>query len=99
MDLKDVTKDLRDQTAYRIEQRLKEMLRTNPRYRNLDAANQKLILDLIAEEKEKAMKGIKSSGLTIRRKMYDLYQHRLKLGLTYNDLDQIRGLLESFKQN
>ena len=98
MNLKDVTKDLKDQTVYRIEQRLKEMMRTNPRYRNLDKENQKLIFDLITKEKKKAMQGIKTSGLTIRDEMYHLYQDRIKLGLTYGDLDQIKELLESFKE-
>jgi hypothetical protein len=97
MELKDVTKNLRDQTSYRVEQRFKEMMRINPHYRNLDAANQKLILDLITKEKRKAQQGIKTSGYTIREELYHLYQDRIKLGLTYNDLDQIKELLESFK--
>jgi len=97
MDLKDVTSELKDQTNYRVEQRLATMMRTNPRYKNLDAENRELVLNLIEEEKEKARHGIKTSGYTIRKKMYNLYRNRLKLGLTYNDLDQIRDLLESFK--
>jgi len=97
MDLKDVTKDLTEQTAYRIEQRFKEMLRTNPRYRNLNAGNRQLILDLIAKYKDKIRHGIAPSAYTIREDMYHLYENRLKLNLTYNDLDQIRELLASFK--
>lgn len=97
MDLKDVTKDLTDQTAYRLHQRFEEMMRTNPRYKNLDEANQKLILDLIEKYKAKMIHGIKPSRYIIREDMYNLYEHRLKLGLTYNDLDQIRDLLLSFK--
>jgi hypothetical protein len=97
MELKDVTKNLKNQTVYRIEQRFKTMMRTNPRYRNLDKENQKLIFDLIAEEKAKAIHGIKTSGLSIRDDMYHLYQNRIKLGLTYGDLDQIKELLQSFK--
>jgi len=98
MDLKDVTKDLTDQSAYRIRQRFQEMMRTNPHYKNLDQANQELILNLIEKCKEKMMHGIKPSSYTIREDMYNLYEHRLKLGLTYNDLDQIRDLLLSFKE-
>ncbi|QQG52719.1 MAG: hypothetical protein HY931_00600 [Candidatus Falkowbacteria bacterium] len=98
MELKDVTKNLRDQNSYRLEQRFKEMMRTNPRYRNLDKENQKLILDLISRERQKAMHGIKTSGYTIRQELYHLYQDRIKLGLTYHDLDQIKELLESFKE-
>jgi len=94
--LQDITKDLSEQTDYRIEQRLQELLRTNPRYKNLDAANRDLILGLIKKYKEKKREGIKTSQLVVRRDMYNLYQNRLKLKLTYNDLDQIRDLLESF---
>ena len=97
MDLKDVTKDLADQTAYRLEQRFKYMMRTNPRYRNLDSENQKLILNLIEKEKKKSIRGIKTSRFTIRKEMYHLYRNRLKLGLTYNDLDQVKTLLQGFK--
>jgi hypothetical protein len=98
MELKDVTKNLRDQTSYRLEQRFKTMMRTNPRYRNLDPENQKLIMDLIGKERRKAIKGIKTSGYTVREELYHLYQDRIKLGLTYHDLDQIKDLLESFKE-
>lgn len=97
MDLKDVTKNLSDQTNYRIEQRLMEMMRSNPKYRNLDGENRELILKLIEKYKAKAREGIKSSEYTIKEDMYHLYQNRLKLNLTYNDLDQIRDLLFSFK--
>lgn len=97
MDFQDVTKDLKDQTNYRIAQRLEEMMRTNPNYRNLDEGNRELILNLIKKYKEKAQEGIKSSAYTIKEDMYHLYQNRLKLNLTYNDLDQIRELLSSFK--
>ncbi len=92
-----MTKNLSDQTSYRIEQRFDEMMRTNPRYKNLDQANQKIILDLIAKYKAKKIHGIKPSGLTVREDLYHLYENRLKLGLTYNDLDQIKDLLTSFK--
>jgi hypothetical protein len=96
MDLQDVTKDLSEQTDYRIEQRLEELMRTNPHYKNLDGENRELILGLIKKYKEKKREGIKTSHLTVRDDMYHLYQNRLKLKLTYNDLDQIRGLLEKF---
>ena len=72
MDMSDVTKDLTDQTAYRIRQRFEEMMRTNPRYKNLDSANQELILNLIEKYKEKMVHGIAPSAYTIREDMYNL---------------------------
>lgn len=97
MDLTDVTKDLIEQTDYRINQRMKEMFRSNPNFKNLDSDNQKLVFDLIKKYKEKMRHGIKPSAYTIREDMYHLYYNRLKLKLTYLDLDQIRDLLATFK--
>jgi len=98
MDLKTVTKNLQGETDYRIDQRFDELMRRNPRYKNLDADNRKLIMDLIKKYKNKILEHNYPSSLTIRDDMYHLYQDRNKLGLTHNDLNQIRDLLESFKK-
>ncbi|MFA5023629.1 MAG: hypothetical protein WC523_01550 [Patescibacteria group bacterium] len=97
MDLKSIAKDLKDQTDYRLDQRFEELMRKNPRYQNLDAGNRELIFDLLRKYKEKLRHGIKPSRLTVKEDMYHLYQNRLKLNLTYNDLDQIRDLLAGLK--
>ncbi|MFA7087969.1 MAG: hypothetical protein WC146_01360 [Patescibacteria group bacterium] len=99
MNLKDVAKDLTDQTNYRIEQRLAQMMRTNPSFKNLDSGNRDLIMDLIKKYKDKARRGVKTSAYTVREDMYRLYKKRLKLKLSYQDLDQIRDLLNSFKSS
>ncbi|MFA6194225.1 MAG: hypothetical protein WC719_00575 [Patescibacteria group bacterium] len=96
MDLKDVTKDLTSQTDYRITQRMEELMRTNPNYKNLDGANRELVLSLIKKYKEKIRKGIRPSGLTVREDKYHLYENRVKLGLTHYDLEQINKLLDGF---
>ncbi len=96
MDLKDITKNLTDQTDYRITQRMEELMRTNPNYKNLDGANRELVLSLIKKYKEKIRKGIKPSGLTVREDKYHLYENRIKLGLTPYDLEQINKLLDGF---
>ena len=36
MDFNDVTKDLLDKNEHELEQRFDELMRSNPRYRNLD---------------------------------------------------------------
>jgi len=98
MDLQSVTKNLKDQTNYRIDQRFDELMRRNPRYKNLDEDNRELIMDLIKKYKKKILEHANPSSLTIRQDLYHLYQNRIKMGLTYNDLDQIKDLLESFKK-
>ncbi len=97
MPLKEVAKDLGKQTEYRIDQRMDALMRRNPRYRHLDKDNQDLIKDLLEKYKVKKRKGISISGLSVRRDMYSLYHNRIKLGLTLNDLDDVRDLLTSLK--
>lgn len=97
MSLQEITKDLGKQTEYRLDQRFDTLLRRNPRYRHLDSGDQQIIKDLLEKYKEKKRKGISISGLSVRRDMYSLYHNRIKLGLTLNDLDDIRDLLTSLK--
>jgi len=98
MDFTNVTKDLKDLTDYRLQQRFDELMRTNPRYNNLGPDNRKLIMDLIHKYKQKLIDHSYPSDYTIREDMYNLYENRIKLGLTQLDLDQIRTLLQSFKK-
>lgn len=98
MNLQSITDDLKDTTDYRLDQRFDKLMRTNPRYKNLDGENRELIMDLIQKYKKKINEHAAPSSLTIRHDLYNLYQKRIKLGLTYNDLDQIKELLESFKK-
>ncbi|MEI6528903.1 MAG: hypothetical protein WCN88_00665 [Candidatus Falkowbacteria bacterium] len=98
MDLNSITDNLSETTDYRLDQRFDKLMRTNPRYKNLDAENRKLIMDLIDKYKKKIREHADPSSLTIRHDLYHLYQNRIKLGLTFNDLDQIKELLESFKK-
>lgn len=97
MDFSDVTKDMTNQTNYRIAQRFEELMHHSSSFRNLDESNQKLILNLITKYKEKIRQGIKPSALTIREDKYYLYENRFKLGLSPTDLEQINKLLDSFK--
>ena len=97
MDFKDVTKDLTSLTDDRIKHRMDEMFRVNPRFNNLDSKNKELIFGLIKKYKDKIRSGIKPSALTIHKDTYNLYENRVKLNLTHNDLDQIRDVLGGFK--
>ena len=97
MDLKDVTKDLRNQDSYRLEQRFNKMFRVNPNYKNLSAENRDLVMELIKKYQHKLKRNEKVSDYTVRRDMYRLYQDRFQMKLTIHDLDQIKDLLQGFK--
>jgi hypothetical protein len=97
MDLQDVTKDMVNQTNYRLTQRMEELMRTNPRYQNLSGANRELIMSLIKKYQDEIRHGLKPSLAVVREDKYKLYENRLKLGLSPEDLAQINQLLDSFK--
>jgi len=97
MDLKDVTKDLRHQNSYRLEQRFHEMLRTNPNYKNLGPENRDLVMELIKKYQDKIRHNQTISDYTVRHDMHRLYEKRFEMKLTVHDLDEIRELLQSFK--
>ena len=98
MDLKSITNNLKDTSDYHLEQRFEELMRKNPNLKNLDEKNKELIMDIVKKYKQKLRDHAYPTAYTIKEDMYHIYQNRIKLGLTYTDLDQIRDLLQSFKQ-
>ncbi len=97
MSLSDIAQQAKDLTDYQIDQKLDRLFRTNPSLKNLKD-NQDLIFDIIKKYKEKRRRGIKPSDYNIRRDTHRLYEKRLELGLSVNDLDDLRELLGTFKQ-
>ena len=97
MSLADIAQNAKGMTDFRLDQKLDEFFRKNPSFKNL-ADNQDLIFDVIKKYKEKSRRGIKTSGLTVREDLHRLYEKRLELGLTKNDLDGLRDLLQTFKE-
>jgi hypothetical protein len=95
MALSKIAADSKGITNYRLEQRLNRLLRQNPSFRNL-RDNRDLVLDIIKKNRDKNRRGITTSRLTVKRDMYRLYKDRVKLGLSLNDLDDLRDLLSSF---
>ncbi len=96
MGLFSIAQNAKNLTDYQIDQKLDRLFRTNPSLKNLKD-NQDLIFDIIKKYKEKSRQGIKTSDYTIRHDMHRLYEKRLELNLSVNDLDNLRDLLESFK--
>jgi len=97
MDIKDVLKNIKATTSYQVEQKLDHLVRTSPHFNNLSETNKDLVLDLMKEYKDHIRRGIPISALKVREEMYHLYQNRLKLKLTKNDLDDIREILNAFR--
>lgn len=94
MNMSDFTKDLGHITDYDIKRRLNKLVRDNYRYKNWDESNKKVVLDLVKKFKPYLRKGIKISAGTIRDESYRLWQNRLKLGLSEEDLKDIKEFLK-----
>lgn len=93
MDVKDLMGNVKNLTDYEFERKLNDLVRNNYRYRNLNSANKKIVLDLVKKYKSYLRKGIGISSTNLRNESYRLYENRLKLGLTQEDLDDIKEIL------
>lgn len=98
MNLDDLVKDYKNQPSYMFKRKLNELVRTNSRFRNLDTKNRKTVIDVISRHADKIRKGIGIPADTIYRESHRLYQDRLKHGLTEEDLDDIKDIMEMFKK-
>lgn len=97
MDIKDLMKNAKNSTDYEFERKLNDLVRDNYRYSNLNSSNKKIVLDLVKKYKAYLRKGIGLSYSNLRNESYRLYQNRLKLGLTEEDLKDIKEILEELR--
>ena len=93
MDTKDLMSNAKNLKDYEFKRKLNDLVRNNYRYGNLNSANRKIVLDLVKKYKSYLRKGIGISATNLRNESYRLYQNRLKLGLTQEDLDDIKEIL------
>lgn len=91
-------KDARDLPDYEFERRLNKLVRENHRYANLDSSNKKVILDMMKKFKPYLRDYGGISNYKLRRESYKLYKNRKKLGMTYEDLKDVREILGMFKK-
>ena len=97
MDIKDLMDQVKDLTSLQFERKLRELVRKNYRYRNLSSGNQDIVLDLVKKYKSYFKKGIGISRSNLVREGRKLYQNRLKLDLTKNDLEDIKEILQELR--
>ncbi|MCU0678915.1 MAG: hypothetical protein MUC28_00510 [Planctomycetes bacterium] len=98
MDIKNLAQSFKNLPSDQFKRKLNEVVRTNPRFTNLDDKNKKVIADLLSKHKDniKSYGGISSD--TISRESYNLYQNREKMGLSEEDLKDVKEFLGMFKK-
>jgi len=97
MDIEDLVKDASSLNSYQFDQRLGRLVRENYKYRNLDSKNKELVLGLVKKYKDYIRRGRGIPYSARIREMYKLNRNRIKLGLTQEDLRDIRKILKAFK--
>ena len=97
MDTDDLLKDAKDIPSYQIERKLNKLVHDNYKFRNLSAENKEILMDLIKEYIQRIKRGQTITSETIRRDTHHLYENRIKLKITEEDLDDFREVLGLLK--
>jgi|GEM_PF-1131287 len=98
MDIQELFDIAKEQTSERFKIKFSEFIREHPQYSNLSQENRKIVFDLIYKHIEAIREGRGISGYVIQQEMHKLFDNRLKLKLTENDLKDIREMIELFKK-
>lgn len=90
--------NLKDEPLWQFERKLNELVRENSKYSNLDEKNRKLIMEVVKRHLEGIREGRGISAYAIQEESTRLWQNRIKLGLTEEDLKDIKEILGLFKK-
>src|SRR6056297_3480637 len=97
-DLKDLMGQAKDLNSDRFERKLNSFVRTHHRYSNLDSKNREVVNDLVHKYKDRLRHKGGICGYAVRREMYKLNQKKDEMGLTKNDLRDIRKMMKGLKK-
>lgn len=97
--LEEFCKNISKYDSDEIKQFLHKLIREKTEFKNLGGEkNFKVLWDTINSQREKLRNGIGISEQNISNKMHELYGKRIELGLTEEDLKDIRTILHYFKK-
>ena len=98
MDINELLSAAQTLTSELFSRKLNEFIRANFRFSNLNEKNRRIFLDLVAKYKQDYLRhGRKVPGERLRLYSLKLYTDRVKLGITEEDLKDLRELLAIFK--
>ena len=98
MDIKELLADAKKLDSDHFGQKLNSLIRDNYRFKNLDESNKKIVLDLIKKYIGNIRNGLGINSVAFQNETYKLYSNRAKLGLTEEDLKDIKEILGLFKK-
>jgi hypothetical protein len=97
MDAQDLLKNSKDLPSYQIERKLNKLVHDNYKFRNLSAENKDILMGLIKKYIVRIKAGQTIQSETIRRDTHRLYENRIKLKITEQDMEDFREVLELLK--
>ena len=97
MNIRDLMRNAKDLTDKEFEQKLNKLVRENYRYKNLSPDNRKIILEIVDEYKDRLREGRTISYDQRYKDLYKLRKEKIKLGLSDEDLKDIKLIVDSFK--
>lgn len=98
MDLQELFDDAKTMDFDRFKIKLSNFIRQHPQFSNLNSDNKKIILDMIHKHIDAIRDGRGISAYVIQQETHKLYENRLKLKITDNDLEDIREIMNLFKK-
>ncbi|MDO8259883.1 MAG: hypothetical protein Q7T50_00090 [Candidatus Magasanikbacteria bacterium] len=97
MGIDDLLKDAQNLTDEQFENRLNRLVHENSSFQNLDHENKKVVVEIFRRFKERLRKGYGISSRTIRDESMRLYKNRVELGLTEEDMRDIKDIMHGFQ--
>lgn len=97
MDINDLLKDAKDMQSFEFERKLNKLVRENHSFKNLDTDNKKVVMEIFEKWRPYLRKGIAISDKRVRDESHRLYKDRQKLGLTEEDMKDIKNIMRGFQ--
>ncbi len=98
MDIKELFKTAKSDTSERFKQKLSSLVRNDYKYRNLSSENQEFLMNLIYKHIDNIRDGDGISAHLIQKETERIYSNRNKLGITLQDYEDIKQILNLFKK-
>jgi len=98
MDMNELMQNVTKLTGDEFEKKFNKLIRENYKYKNLDSGNRQVILDFVKRYKERFREGLGLSEERFKDEMYEMDKKRSELGLTEEDMKDVREILGELKR-
>lgn len=97
MDIKDLAAKAPGLSSEEFRRRLDSILMSKPKFMNLDRKNRQTVMEILKKHWERIRTGRGIPYDSLRRDCYNLYQKRQAMGLSEEDYEDVKDILEEFK--